>query len=477
MNIKLGSIFEKIKKNKLLAVSTIGIGILLGVYMGLSIFFINHFTFGTYINGIEVSGCNIEDVKKELANKVNNYSLVLDERDNEKETINSSDINLQYVEDGKVEDILKKQNPFGWIATLIGKDEYEVKSEIKYDSAKLQEVINNLKCINNTNVIKPVNASIKYDGDKFVIVDEVLGNVIDKEKVQEVISQAITEGEEKISLDKKDCYINPTYTKNSKKLKESLDTANKYIKTKVIYDFKGESTTLDKEVINTWITLDDECNVSISDTAIRNYVDKLSSKFNTYGNSRKFKTSNGNTLTISKGDYGWIVNKSKEISELKELVTEGQTTTKEPNFSQKAAVYSDTNDYGNTYVEINLATQHLWLYKNGNKILETDIVSGSMLDPSTVTPDGIYYVKYKERNATLKGEGYEQPVAYWMPFNGGIGMHDADSWRDKYGGDIYLTNGSHGCVNMPLGMVAQVYDNINAGTPVICYYDYNVKNK
>ena len=155
----------------------------------------------------------------------------LDERDNEKETINSSDINLQYVEDGKVEDILKKQNPFGWISNLIGKDEYEVKSEIKYDSAKLQEVINNLKCINNTNVIKPVNASIKYDGDKFVIVDEVLGNVIDKEKVQEVISQAITEGEEKISLDKKDCYINPTYTKNSKKLKESLDTANKYIKT------------------------------------------------------------------------------------------------------------------------------------------------------------------------------------------------------------------------------------------------------
>ena len=477
MNTKVSSILEKIKKNKILAVSIIVIGALLGIYLGLSIFFINNFTFGTYINGIKVSGCNVEEVKKELAKKIEDYYLILDERDNVKETIHSSDINLEYVEDGKVEDILKNQNPFGWIGNLISKDEYEVRSEIKYDSSKLQEVINNLKCINNNNSVEPVNATIKYDGDKFIIEEEVLGNIINKEKIHEIIAKAITEGEDKISLDKKGGYVNPTYTKDSKKIKESLETANKYIKTKVIYDFKGESTTLDKEIINTWITLDDECNVVISEAAVRNYVDKLSAKFNTYGNSRKFKTSNGNTITISKGDYGWIVNKSKEINELKELVVEGQTTTKEPNFSQKAAIFSDTNDYGDTYVEINLATQHLWLYKEGKKVLETDIVSGSMLDPSTATPDGIYYVKYKERNATLRGEGYEQPVAYWMPFNGGIGMHDADEWRDTYGGDIYLTSGSHGCINMPLNMVAQVYENIDAGTPVICYYDYSVKNK
>ncbi len=41
---------------------------------------------------------------------------------------------------------------------------------------------------------------------------------------------------------------------------------------------------------------------------------------------------------------------------------------------------------------------------------------------------------------TKKADGtysYEQPVTYWMPFNGGIGFHDAD-WQPYFGGDRYL---------------------------------------
>lgn len=55
-----------------------------------------------------------------------------------------------------------------------------------------------------------------------------------------------------------------------------------------------------------------------------------------------------------------------------------------------------------------------------------------------------------------------------MPFNNGIGMHDA-KWRSSFGGAIYKTSGSHGCINLPPSVAKTIFDNISAGTPVICY--------
>ena len=60
------------------------------------------------------------------------------------------------------------------------------------------------------------------------------------------------------------------------------------------------------------------------------------------------------------------------------------------------------------------------------------------------------------------------PVDVFMPFNGGIGIHDA-SWRKTFGGNIYLTNGSHGCINTPPDLAHKIFANIKASTPIICY--------
>ena len=55
-----------------------------------------------------------------------------------------------------------------------------------------------------------------------------------------------------------------------------------------------------------------------------------------------------------------------------------------------------------------------------------------------------------------------------MPFNGGIGLHDA-TWRSKFGGDIYVTNGSHGCINLPKDKAEKIYDIIDKNMPIIVY--------
>ncbi|MFR1295816.1 MAG: L,D-transpeptidase [Coprobacillus cateniformis] len=108
--------------------------------------------------------------------------------------------------------------------------------------------------------------------------------------------------------------------------------------------------------------------------------------------------------------------------------------------------------------------------------LESDIVSGLPSDPHKKTPAGTYYIYFMQLNRTLRGEiqadgkpEYETPVAYWMAFNGGIGLHDA-TWQSRFGGDVYYTRGSHGCINLPLKVAAELYDMVKVNTPVVCYY-------
>ena len=179
-------------------------------------------------------------------------------------------------------------------------------------------------------------------------------------------------------------------------------------------------------------------------------------------------------MEITKGDYGWRMNRADTTEELIAAVKEGGSHEMTPLWLQEANSRS-SQDWGNTYVEINLSAQHLYFYKDGALVVESDFVSGNM-SKGYDTPGGIYSLKYKQSPAVLRGDiqpdgsyGYESPVTYWMPFNGGVGMHDA-SWRSTFGGNIYLSNGSHGCINLPISAAKKIYENISSGTPVICFY-------
>lgn len=114
---------------------------------------------------------------------------------------------------------------------------------------------------------------------------------------------------------------------------------------------------------------------------------------------------------------------------------------------------------------IDISKQHLWLYENDNLILESDVVTGCLDTPTYI---GLYEIYNKEKNRYLVGDDYRVFVNYWLPFNGGIGLHDA-SWRKKFGNDIYLTNGSHGCVNMPFDKADELYENVSVKTKVLVH--------
>ena len=194
----------------------------------------------------------------------------------------------------------------------------------------------------------------------------------------------------------------------------------------------------------------------------------LATKYNTYGAVRKFKTSLGDTVEIGGGDYGWTVDKEKEEEQLLSEINTGETIEREPVYSQRAAVKNSEYDISDTYVEVDYTNQHMYYYKDGELKLESDVVTGN-INRSNGSPDGVFKIIYKQSPATLVGEGYQSDVEYFMVFAYNVGFHDA-TWRSQFGGQIYKSSGSHGCVNMPKEKAAELYGILETDTPVIAYY-------
>ena len=434
-------------------------------YLLIAIFFTNHFFFNTEINGINLSLKSYEEAPDILKKSINDYKLQIIERDGKIEEILGKDIGLQYNEKNSISNVQDRQASLKWIVGLIKKQNYNIGDLVDYNNENLNNKIKELDCLNK-DIIEPKNVGFKYLNGSYELIEEVYGNKVKEEKLYEAIENSILNGEVKIDLNEKFCYENPEYTVDSEKAMITKDILNKYISTKITYLFGDKSEVLDGSRINEWLSVDDNLEVIINEKSVKDYVLELSAKYNTVGIARNFKSSTGKMVEVKGGYYGWKINYVAETKMLLENIKLGAILEKEPIYTQKG-LNRDEDDIGDTYVEINLTSQHLWFYKNGKLITQGDVVTG---DPGKgySTKLGTYMLNYKQKEATLRGPNYEAKVTYWMPFNGNIGIHDA-SWRYSFGGKIYKGNGTHGCVNSPSYLAKTIFENIDEGTPVICY--------
>ncbi|MBE6068768.1 MAG: peptidoglycan-binding protein [Clostridium lundense] len=461
----MGEPKNKLKKIMILTITFLAT--LLSMYLAMSVYFMNRFYFGSSVNCINVSGKTIQEANNELADEIAAYTLILEGRGDLKEEIKSADVALKYNPDAKLQSLKDSQNPFKWIYGVFNKTNFDLSEVASYDGDLLKKSIDNLSCFNANNIIEPKNPSFKYSDNGYKIVKEISGNKVNKNILYNHVVDAILKGETRINLESINCYEKPQYTSNSKEILTIKDMLDKYTSTKITYTFGQRMETLDGTIINAWINVDENLKVTFDEAKVKNYIDTLAKTYDTLGSTRSFITSSGKSVKVSGGDYGWSINKSKEVQDIIAAVKNAKSITKKPVYNQTALSHG-INDIGNTYVEINLSKQYLWFYKNGSLIVEGSVVTGNV-SSSHSTPSGTYKLKYKQKDTVLRGADYAAPVSYWMPFNGGIGIHDAN-WRSTFGGNIYLTNGSHGCINAPYYVAKAIFNNIEAGTPIICYY-------
>ena len=154
------------------------------------------------------------------------------------------------------------------------------------------------------------------------------------------------------------------------------------------------------------------------------------------------------------------------------LVVADQDTKVTVKAKGKAAGYKDTWSAaskavavtaGDTYIDVDMTAQKLTYVKNGVVVLTSDVVTGLPVDGVSPTPTGTFTLTQKLSPHQLF---YNQRATYWMRLDDThIGLHDA-TWQPQFGGTWYQTNGSHGCINMPLDKAKQLYESVTVGTPV-----------
>lgn len=422
------------------------------IYLTISLYFMNHFFFNTVINGADISLKAYKEADDVIISNIKDYKLQLIERNGKSEEIIGQDIDLKYNRKNSISKIYKMQSPFKWPISLFSEQKYYVKDLFVYSKEYLEDRINNLDCLNK-DIIEPQNVSFRYENGCYEVIKEVNGNRIHEGRLHEVIKMSILKGEKRLDLDKSLCYINPKYTLSSEKTPQTQNLLNKYVSAKITYILRNGNETLDHNIVNRWLSVDEDLEAVIDENAVRGYVKNLSKKYDTAGAERTFKTSVNKVVAVKGGYYGWKTDVDAETKELIENIKRGEVLEKEPIYTQKALSLGE-DDIGDTYVEINITRQYLWFYKAGKLIAQGHIVSGNP-NRGNATRLGVYMLNYKETDTTIRGHGYEAGVTYWMPFNGNIGIHDAD-WRYSFGGNIYKRNGTHGCVNVPLYLAKKI---------------------
>lgn len=422
----------------------------------------------TIINGMDASKKSIDEVKKMVAAGIDSYQITIKERGGDTETIKGTDIGMEAVFDGSVEKLLGEQNPIKWGEHSSKFQNFDIGTLVKYNQDQFDEAVSKLACLQEDKIKEPQDATLsQYESGKgYHIVAAEDGSRPDPEKVKSLIAAAVSDFKTEVSLEDGDVYEKPKITADNPDLINQVQTLNRYTNVKVTYKFGDKREVLNGDTISKWVGIGEDGKAYLSSSEVTAYVKELASKYDTVSKAKTLNTSYGKSVKITGGSYGWKINQSEEADALAEIIRSGESQERVPAYKQEGASYGE-NDYGNTYVEVNLTAQHLYFYKDGKLVLDTDFVSGNE-SKGWSTPAGVYSLTYKQKDATLKGEDYRTPVAYWMPFNGNIGFHDA-TWRKQFGGSIYKTSGSHGCVNLPPAMAKTLFENIPSKVPVLCY--------
>ncbi len=467
---------RKTKRNRtlpivLLVVVLVLLGAAGGVYAARATGYGEKFLPGTSINGVDVSGLTVDEAEQALDDSLTNYTLTLIERENVTETISAEDIEMALDLGDSVEQLLEAQNGWLWPLYALGQRSSEVTLETAfvYDSDALSDAIAALTCLDSAYATEPTDAYISgYDSEAggVVIQAETQGTLVDEDVLTAAVVAAVDAMEMELDLDAVGCYIAPAVTSDDPDLVLEVETLNGYLGVTITYEMGEDTVVLDGSTLVDWVTYNGDGTATLDTDAVTAFVKNLASTYNTIFSNRTFTTTYGDTITVEGGDYGWWMDQASEVEELTQQILDQESGTREPVWYSKAAILGigATGDYGDTYVEINLTAQHLYYYKDGALVVESDFVSGK----NDATPTGTYDILYCERYATLNGENYSSPVSYWMPFYNGVGLHDA-SWRTSFGGTIYKTNGSHGCINLPIKVAQKIYENMSAGTAVIVY--------
>ena len=462
---------KRIKKLSLILMTVIALPGL--IYLGLAIYYQDSFMYGTWINGIYCTGKTVEEAAKELTESFE-YDRLYVITPQDVEVLETDFLEIQYDFEYVLEEYRQKQNPFSWyFQMLTGHQSEAVIPKITFDEEKLEQWIYTTDSYRSNLELEDDKLSIVPGENGYEIFEEkekILNISFTKERLANVIRNVGT----KINLEEAGCYFTREETVEMQNVRELYQKIENVQNSSLTYKIKEKEKKVMPSEIALWIARDSDGNFKLDKNgmltfdkkAVAAFIEDLANEYDTW-HKFPFTTHDGREIVLKKGNYGIQIHQEKETAYLMNYLKQPAEIVREPVYS-KDVVYQEQNIIDDTYVEVDMTEQKMYFFSEGEQVFETSVVTGCT-SKGMGTPEIVCHVNYKTRNAYLTGRDYRSFVNYWVPVYGGIGLHDA-TWRDEFGGEIYKKSGSHGCVNTPLEKMAELYDVLKVGMPVVIHY-------
>ncbi|WP_081861334.1 L,D-transpeptidase [Butyrivibrio sp. AE2032] len=503
---------------KTLRAGLIGLGVLvllLGVIYGLlGVYYMGGFPCFTWINGVYCTGKTVNEVNQELIRNNNYDGVVVLDNNGARLFVGADDCDMTIDYRDSLYSVFNDRNPLYWGVYVFKNLTCNYEPTVTVNKDKIAGIISDWEIFVNPDDFK---CSIEKSSDGYSLENAFL-TVPVEEKVIDTVYDSMMHLDSVVDLSNYDeCYrdvdlrsseqekvalfakiddlqsCNVSYVVDSEVIYLGKDRASDFILTEKELEealsekpnrsnpglgkfiIAGEETTLSEEDdIKTLegIVTDENGNPIISESKIFAFLEDISESHDTSWMMENYREGKTSTVIIndsSKGD-GSIFDIDSEFEYLKEEFKNGNVKQEAREFqlSKSAVVHDAATEIGKTYIEINMGEQMLYYYVDGNLSMEMPIVTGNV-NRSRGTPTGIYPVYNKRYHTNLVGVDYVSYVNYWLGVHKGVGIHDA-LWRNKFGEQIYKTDGSHGCINCPLETVEKLWEVVDVGTPVVLYY-------
>lgn len=458
---------KQIPKKILIAIS-VALIILVVYLIGVS-YFNSHFLPRSYAGPIKVSQMTAEHAKEEVEAGIPTATLMFQEAGEDIGFIELNQLDAQVKFDNHLAQALEEQNAWIWPFTLVRpKEVINIKENFQIDEQLVAALIPNLGVQNDDRTTTSNAALVKDDQGVFEVREEVYGNQVNPVTLTEAIKDKISHGLGTIKLE--EAYDQPTELTEGEAIQEQLTQLERMKNTSITLEFAGNRVTIPQELIESWIYIDEEAQLQVDAESVDSYIVSLNEEYSGLLNPWTFTSTYQGEVQVQPGTYGWYIDRYEEAPIIIQNIHDGAQITREP--VVYGSSYGMGSDIGGDYVEVDIAYQMMFIYKNYELVLETPIVSGII---GAETVPGAYQVWNMEADTELVGyntiteKDYIQPVSFWIAFDDQAqGIHDA-GWQSSFGGNAYETSGSLGCINTPPGIMGQVFELVEYGMPVMIF--------
>ena len=433
---------------------------------------------GTEIAGVRCAWLDAEETAEHILNEAADRSIeLLDENGEAFGTVSAAallpEAELRETVSAALDAQRENASLLSWLVRRGGNSEAKLFSSLR--ASELVPILSDA-LYGGGEPARPENAELILGEDGYILQPEEPGSMVDLARCAKCVQVALrgckTLDAVPDSITVPHGRIIPSVLAASDALRGKILVLENYLSSSITIDFLyGTVYTLTPEDL--WHMSDvsqTDSDVTISPNAekVALLVDGLIEE---YGRDNEFAkyahTAETRKLVYySPADTGWHMQREALYGDVIHAMILGGQSVITPQYDYTWYMQSL---YGcsDTYIEVSLDNQYLWFYVDGQLVVETPVVTGCIANYD-FTRRGFFWINAITTDVYLQGPTWYDHVDYWMPFDDQIGLHDS-SWRSEYGGDIYLTDGSHGCVNTPLEAMHTIYQYAREGTTVIVY--------